>query len=132
MLLPDEAELEVLRRGLRRRKPPTVQAGDWFCAPVLGEVRFLEGPKGIEVRWRTADGPALVKSAAWAALCDDAGSARQRLEVGLLVEAILRRLGQTVMDGVGQPVSAMKLAAPYFSDAARWRHWALVRPRKKS
>lgn len=129
MNLPTQDELQLLRKGLRKRKLPRVFDGMWCSEPGIGGVKLSAIGSDFHVEWVSFENgvKSAPKHAEWSSLCSDPGREMQRFEVGLVISEILRVQGQKVMDSIGHPIDAFNEAKPYHDAADEWKHWATVK-----
>lgn len=129
MKLPTEEELQSLRKGQRKRKLPKVFHGMWCSEPGIGGMKVTLAGSDFHIEWVSFEGgtKSALKHAEWRSLCTDPGHEMQRLEIGLIVSAIMHTQGQKVMDSIGHPIDAFKEAKPYLDAAEEWRNWATVK-----
>ncbi len=129
MKLPTQEELQALRKGLRKRKLPRVFDGMWCSEPGIGGVKLTAAGSDFHVEWVIFEGgvKSALKHAEWSGLCSDSTLEMHRLEVGLVISAVLQAQGQKVMDSIGHPIDAFNEAKPYRDAADEWKHWATVK-----
>ena len=129
MKLPNHQELQALRKGQRKRKPPRIFDGMWCSEPGIGGVKLTTVGSDFNVEWVSFDNGSKseVKHAVWSSLCSDPDFEMRRLEIGFIVSEILQTQGQKVMDSIGHPINALKEAKPYRDTAEEWKHWATVK-----
>jgi hypothetical protein len=128
MNLPTQEEIQVLRKGLKKRNLPKVFDGMWCSEPGIGGIKVTQTGSDFQVEWVTFNSgvKSESKQAKWFSLCTDIELERQRLEIGLVVYEILLTQGQKVMDSIGHPIDAFNKAKPYRDAANEWKHWGTV------
>jgi hypothetical protein len=128
--LPNEDELVMQRKGLRKQKPPKIFDGMWASEPGIGGVKFSASSDDFKVEWVSFDAgvKSELKEAMWKSLCVDTKLARQRLEIGFVLFELFELQARKVMESVGHPITAFNEAKPYRAEAKRWKHWGVVLP----
>ena len=129
MQLPTSQELEILRKGLRKRKPPKLFDGTWCSEPGIGGMKATAQGADFLVEWVvfTNGVKSSLRQSLWSELCNSEALELDRLAIGYMVAAVMESQGQRVQDSIGHPITAIKEAAPYRAGAASWRHWGTVR-----
>lgn len=129
MHLPSHQELETLRKGLRKRKPPNVFDGMWVSEPGIGGIKLCADGDDFKIDWVVFKSgiKSPLRQVQWSALCHQPEFEMERLEIGIMVAAALEEQGKKVRDSIGHPVEALREAEPFIKAAEIWRHWALVK-----
>lgn len=129
MKIPSQAELEVLRKGKRKRKVPKIFDGMWASEPGVGGVKFTLNDLDYLVEWVTSDNGIISpqKTASWKSLCQDPDHEMYRLEIGLTLSELFGINARRIMDSIGHPMTAIYEAKPYLAEAENWKHWAIVK-----
>ena len=129
MKLPTQEELELLRKGLRKRKLPKVFDGMWCSEPGIGGMKVSVVGSDFHITWVSFEGgvKSAFKQAEWSSLCSDPNLEMERFEIGRVVSDIFEAQGQEVMNSIGHPIDAFKEAKPYRDAAHEWKHWAMVK-----
>lgn len=129
MELPNEEELQTLRKSLKKRNLPRIFDGMWCSEPGIGGVKCTSLGTDFDLEWVSfANGnKSALKHAQWNTLCTDSKLEMQRLEIGFVISSIVQLQGQKVMQSIGHPTEAINEAKPYLEAADNWRHWAIVK-----
>lgn len=128
MQLPTHQELQALRKGLRKRKPPKVFDGMWCSEPGIGGMKATAQGTDFVIEWVVFnDGvKSSIRQSLWSELCQSEALELDRLAIGYMVAAVMESQGQRVQDSIGHPITAIEEAAPYRDAADSWRHWGTV------
>lgn len=129
MKRPSQDELQILRKGLRKRKVPKVFENLCCSEPGIGGVRVTALGKDYQIEWVTfVDGVKLEpRTAFWSELCTHEALEVDRFEIGFIVSEIMQCQAKAVMDSIGHPMAALKEAEPYRKAAEDWKHWGTVK-----
>jgi hypothetical protein len=123
--IPTKDDLPALRKGLRKRKAPNIQAGMRGSFESLGSFSVTKTADAFLIEWQIKDGTS--KSSSFKDLCTDPGLELDRLELGWLIAAMFDFEAQRIMDSIGHPMEALKAASEPRQAADDWRHWAKVK-----
>ena len=123
---PNQEELKALRKGLRKRKPPKINAGFWGNLEGVGKFLFKEVENDFQLEWNLCGDE--TKSELFSQLSDCICKEFMRLEAGWLIANIIDYEAQRIMFSISGPSETAQYASPYWTMAENWRHWALVPP----
>lgn len=127
MKLPNQTELQALRKGLRKQMPPKINEGDNGCFPKIGKFKVLIKNSELHIEWQLLNkSDSEIKIANWMDLCKNEDLEMERLELGYLIHKMYKIEAKKVRDSIGHPLTAIQYAAPYEEIADRWMHWAIV------
>ena len=129
MKRPNQEQLLLLRKGLKKRKLPRIFDGMWCSESGIGGMKVTESGADFHIEWVSFDDgvKSALKHSDWRSLCLDSNLEMIRLEIGLVVSEIMLAQGQKVMDSIGHPIDAFNEAKPYRDSAMNWKHWGLVK-----
>ena len=129
MKIPAQEELQILRKGLRKRKVPRVCDGLWCSEPEIGGVKVTALGKDFQLEWVIfVNGvKSELKKAVWSELCSDQSLELDRFEIGAVFSEVMQLQGKAVMDSIGHPIASLKESEPYRKVAEDWRHWGIVK-----
>lgn len=124
MKLPNQEQLLVLRKGLRKRKLPLIFDGMWCSEPGIGGMKVTASGADLLIEWVSFDDgvKSALKHSDWRGLCLESDLEMMRLEIGLVISEIMLAQGQKVMDSIGHPIDAFNEAEPYRDSAKNWKH----------
>ena len=124
MKLPNQEQLLVLRKGLRKRKLPLIFDGMWCSEPGIGGMKVTASGADLLIEWVSFDAgvKSALKHSDWRGLCLESDLEMMRLEIGLVISEIMLAQGQKVMDSIGHPIDAFNEAEPYRDSAKNWKH----------
>lgn len=119
-------ELEQLRKGLRKRKPPKLYDG--LCGSAGDTQRFAVRKVDDEfwIDWSLSPGEG-TRSRSFNDLCLLPELELERYELGTLVADILAGIANEMLFTIPDPNAAMAEAASYRRLESSWRHWACVK-----
>lgn len=123
--IPTKDDLPALRKGLRKRKTPTVHPGMRGSFDSLGAFSVSKAADTFLIEWHINGGTS--KSSSFKDLCADPRVELDRLELGWLIAAMFDFEAQRIMDSIGHPMEALKAASEPRKAADDWRHWAKVK-----
>lgn len=123
---PSPDQLQALRKGLRRRKVPTIRQGMRGSFDDLGAFVARQDEGGLMVEWMFKGSQK--KAALFAELCSEPAREIDRLELGWLIANMFDAEAQRIMDAIGHPMEAIRESAEPRKLADDWRHWAIVKP----
>ena len=129
MKLPNQEQLFLLRKGLRKSKLPRIFDGMWCSEPGIGGMKVTASGTNFHIEWVSFDDgvKSALKHSDWRSLCLESNLEMIRLEIGLVVSEIMLAQGQKVMDSIGHPIDAFNETKPYRDSAKNWKHWGLVK-----
>lgn len=125
---PSPDELAKLRKGIRKRKLPKLSSEMMGQSPTFGYFEILENSDGFQLKWLigSIDRNAAANTAFFQDLSFDDSLSAQRYEVGMLISSLFDEYGTQIRREIPGPHEAMQESEPYFREAEKWEHWAIV------
>ena len=128
MILPDQQQIQILRKGLRKKLPPKIHDDISFIDSSLGEIQVLTKDSELYIKWKIFDNnpESDFKVEKWNNLCLDPQLENDLLEIGILGFEIFDKKAKEVRDSIGHPMAALQQSYPIEELAERWKHWGIV------
>ena len=128
-MTPTKIEIELMRKGLRKRKLPQISTEMYGNLIGLGSFKVIGDMGGLlSVEWQVTatGGKNEMRIYRFSDLSFSPDLEKERYELGMLISKIFSEHGREILNSIPGPNEAMMASNRYFVEADKWEHWAKV------
>jgi len=128
-MTPTKIEIELMRKGLRKRKLPQISTemyGNLIGGGSFKVIGEMDGLLSVEWQVTAAGGKNEKRIYRFSDLSFSPDLEKERYELGMLISKIFSEHGREIRNSIPGANEAMKESNPYFDAAEKWEHWAKV------